>query len=57
MSEANNIPAGGPIPRPSGEGLPKVDGGLKPPAGEDVPDTTQNDGDRGEDVGGMAGEG
>jgi hypothetical protein len=62
MSEANNIPqpgpGGGPQSRPNGDGLPKVDGGLKRPGSEDAVDPVQNDGDRGDDVpGGMVGEG
>ena len=58
MSEANNIPAGGPRPRPSGAGLPPVEGGLKPPMGEDAVDPAPAaGGDRGNDVPGMEGEG
>jgi hypothetical protein len=60
MSEANNITqpgSGGPMSRPSGDGLPGIEGGLNPPSGADSPDAVQNDGDRGDDVPGMAGEG
>jgi hypothetical protein len=64
MSEANNIPdpgaTGGPASRPSGEGLPPQAGGEHRPAGgpEDSVDTGIDiEGDRGEDTGGMIGEG
>jgi hypothetical protein len=61
MSEANNIPpsdrSGGPMSRPSGDGLPKVDGGLKTPGSEDAVDPAPADRDRGDDIPGMEGEG
>jgi hypothetical protein len=61
MSEASTLPqqgpGGGPASRPSGDGLPKVEGGLKQPGREDSVDPVQNDGDRGDDAPGMAGEG
>ena len=62
MSEANNIPTpgseGGPISRPSGDGLPPVGGGLQPPGGGDLVDPMPPaGGDRGDDTGGGLGEG
>jgi hypothetical protein len=63
MSESYETPpsegSGGPMGRPSGDGLPpKIGGDLHRPGAEDSVDAGEtNTGDRGEDVGGMLGEG
>jgi hypothetical protein len=64
MSDANTpVPGsgggmGGPVSRPDGDGLPPKTGGLTPPGGEDSRDPgIEGEGDRGEDSGGMIGEG
>jgi hypothetical protein len=61
MSERPNTPPdslGGPIGRPQGDGLPPVDQGRQNPDGGDVidPGEVQGNGDRGQDVPGLAGE-
>jgi hypothetical protein len=58
--EPKSNTAGGPNARPSGEGVPpKTGGGLKPPAAGDSvdPGMTGEGDDRGQDTGGMIGEG
>ena len=61
MSERPNTPPdslGGPLGRSHGEGLPPADQGRQNPGGQDVidPGAARGDGDRGEDVPGVAGE-
>lgn len=60
MSESNTPfdggPMGGPASRPQGNGIPPIGGGLNSPGREDSLDPVGNDGDIGQDVGGMPGE-
>ncbi|MBL8770062.1 MAG: hypothetical protein JNK30_01660 [Phenylobacterium sp.] len=57
MSEPHTPPdsLGGPLSRPSGDGLPAVDGGREPPGPGDAvdPGLLEGDGDRGVDTPGQ----
>jgi hypothetical protein len=63
MSEANTPTPGsqgGPAPRPDGDGLPpKTGGGVHRPAkgADSIDPGMEGEGDRGDDTGGMIGEG
>lgn len=62
MSESpdsvSSDPLGGPISRPQGDGLPPKTGADLPQRGDAVnPGMEGEGGDRGQDAGGMAGEG